>query len=65
MVNCVGTLPAVQDILRIPGAHLHVYGKSPRPRRKVGHVTLCAEEETELSRRVVESADQSGKWGAP
>ena len=25
---------------RVPGAHLHLYGKEPRPGRKLGHVTL-------------------------
>jgi 5-(carboxyamino)imidazole ribonucleotide synthase len=41
MVNCIGTLPDDYDnLLAVPGAHLHVYGKSPRPGRKVGHFTL-------------------------
>ena len=40
MVNLVGTLPDPSDVLAIPGAHLHVYGKTPRPGRKLGHVTL-------------------------
>jgi 5-(carboxyamino)imidazole ribonucleotide synthase len=40
MVNLVGSLPRSQDVLRIPGAHLHLYGKEPRPGRKLGHVTL-------------------------
>ncbi len=40
MVNLIGTLPGVRDVLAIPGAHLHLYGKTPRPGRKLGHVTL-------------------------
>lgn len=40
MVNLIGEAPAAQDVLRIPGAHLHLYGKEPRPGRKLGHVTL-------------------------
>ncbi len=44
MVNFIGELPAKKDILQIPGAHWHDYGKPPRPGRKVGHVTLVAED---------------------
>jgi 5-(carboxyamino)imidazole ribonucleotide synthase len=40
MVNIIGRLPDLQAILAIPGAHLHLYGKQPRPGRKLGHVTL-------------------------
>jgi 5-(carboxyamino)imidazole ribonucleotide synthase len=40
MVNLIGSTPAAEDVLRIPGAHLHLYGKEPRPGRKLGHVTL-------------------------
>ncbi len=27
----------------MPGAHLHLYGKAPRPGRKVGHVTVSGD----------------------
>ena len=40
MVNLIGTVPPTGDVLAIPGAHLHLYGKEPRPGRKLGHVTL-------------------------
>ena len=42
MVNLIGSTPAAADVLRIPGAHLHLYGKEPRSGRKLGHVTLVA-----------------------
>jgi 5-(carboxyamino)imidazole ribonucleotide synthase len=42
MVNLIGTAPEVGAVLAVPGAHLHLYGKSPRPGRKVGHVTIWA-----------------------
>ena len=42
MVNLIGTLPDAPDILRIPGAHLHTYGKQAREGRKLGHVTVVA-----------------------
>jgi 5-(carboxyamino)imidazole ribonucleotide synthase len=41
MVNFIGTVPDTSDLLRIPAIHLHLYGKSPRPGRKLGHATLC------------------------
>lgn len=40
MVNLVGRLPDVKSILKIEGAHVHIYDKVPRPGRKIGHVTL-------------------------
>jgi 5-(carboxyamino)imidazole ribonucleotide synthase len=40
LVNLVGTLPSVGELGSLPGAHVHVYGKAPRPGRKLGHVTL-------------------------
>jgi 5-(carboxyamino)imidazole ribonucleotide synthase len=43
MLNLIGELPESADILAVSDAHLHVYGKSLRPGRKVGHVTLRAD----------------------
>ena len=40
MVNLVGATPPLELLLSIPGAHVHLYGKEPRPGRKLGHVTL-------------------------
>src|SRR5205085_10215381 len=45
MVNCIGTMPDRDAVLRIPGTHLHDYGKAPRPGRKLGHVTLTASDD--------------------
>lgn len=43
MVNLIGTIPDRRAVLAIADAHLHLYGKSLRPNRKVGHITLtCA-----------------------
>lgn len=40
MLNLIGSIPAPESILAIPGAHLHLYGKAPRPGRKLGHLTI-------------------------
>jgi len=42
MVNLVGDAPDPARIVGVPGAHLHLYGKKPRPGRKIGHVNLVA-----------------------
>jgi 5-(carboxyamino)imidazole ribonucleotide synthase len=40
MINLIGQLPARDPLLAEPGLHWHDYGKSPRPGRKLGHVTF-------------------------
>jgi len=40
MINLIGGTPSPERLLRLPGAHLHLYGKEPRTGRKLGHVTL-------------------------
>jgi 5-(carboxyamino)imidazole ribonucleotide synthase len=52
MVNCIGVMPARDAVLAVPGAHLHDYGKSPRPGRKLGHVTVVAADDAELDARL-------------
>ncbi len=42
MVNLLGGMPPLEKILAIPGAHLHRYGKDPRPRRKLAHCTVVS-----------------------
>jgi 5-(carboxyamino)imidazole ribonucleotide synthase len=49
MLNLIGETPPTAEVLAIPGAHLHLYGKSPRPGRKLGHITLCANTFSQLS----------------
>jgi 5-(carboxyamino)imidazole ribonucleotide synthase len=52
MLNLIGELPDANELLALPDAHLHLYGKSPRPGRKVGHVTLRADSTNELEQRL-------------
>ncbi len=40
LVNLIGGVPPLEELLAVPGAHVHLYGKPPRPGRKLGHVTL-------------------------
>ncbi len=48
MLNLIGELPAADTLLAMPGAHLHLYGKTPRPGRKLGHLTVRADDTREL-----------------
>ena len=41
-------VPSPDRVAGVPGAVLHDYGKKPRTRRKVGHVTITAPERTDL-----------------
>jgi 5-(carboxyamino)imidazole ribonucleotide synthase len=41
MLNIIGAQPDTTRLLSLPGTHLHMYGKSPRPGRKLGHITVC------------------------
>lgn len=50
LFNLIGSQPDFAEVLNIPNAHLHWYGKEPKPRRKVGHVTLTASDADERTR---------------
>lgn len=51
MINLIGALPPASAVLEIPGAHLHHYGKAPRPDRKLGHITITADDASQLAVR--------------
>jgi 5-(carboxyamino)imidazole ribonucleotide synthase len=42
MMNFIGSIPELGNILRVSGVHFHSYGKEPRPNRKLGHCTITA-----------------------
>jgi 5-(carboxyamino)imidazole ribonucleotide synthase len=44
MVNIIGQEPNVDRLREIPSVHVHMYGKSPAPRRKLGHITVIADD---------------------
>ena len=54
MVNLIGDLPDLAGFDVVPDVHLHLYGKRPRPGRKLGHVTLCAGDPETLERRLAD-----------
>jgi 5-(carboxyamino)imidazole ribonucleotide synthase len=69
MVNVVGPRdgsdPAahLREALQVPGASIHLYGKSARPGRKLGHVTVCAptpEQALDLAREAADRLERNG-----
>lgn len=40
MINIIGCDDYSEDLLSIRNCHLHVYGKTVRPKRKMGHINL-------------------------
>jgi 5-(carboxyamino)imidazole ribonucleotide synthase len=58
MVNILGIDKLPDDLLTIPGLHLHWYGKTARPGRKMGHINLSAETPAELKQRFAQLISQ-------
>ncbi len=52
MLNILGHIPPAEAVLAVEGAHLHLYGKAPTEKRKVGHVTLVAQSPEAIGQRV-------------
>jgi 5-(carboxyamino)imidazole ribonucleotide synthase len=63
MFNLIGSTPAPAELLALPRAHLHLYGKAARPGRKLGHVTVRADDSDALQSAVdrVEALFQSNE----
>jgi 5-(carboxyamino)imidazole ribonucleotide synthase len=60
MVNILGHIPPAGPVLAVDGAHLHLYGKAPTEKRKVGHVTLVAQSAEAMEQRVEELLEALG-----
>ena len=56
MLNIIGDLPDTTELLKIPGLHLHLYGKEPRPGRKLGHITLRYDDAAALKAAISQAA---------
>ena len=54
MINLIGEIPVAAEILKIDGAHLHLYDKAPRTGRKVGHINLVADSQSILDEKIGE-----------
>ncbi len=70
LVNLLGDLwaegtPAFAEALAVPGVSLHLYGKAPRPGRKVGHLTLRAASREQVFARAEAALDRLELAGPP
>jgi len=52
MINLIGEVPNSAEVLGVSNAHLHLYGKEPRAGRKLGHVTVRADQGEKLQQRL-------------
>lgn len=48
MINIIGSVPPLDDIRSMTDVHVHLYGKSERPGRKIGHITVCKSDVNDL-----------------
>jgi 5-(carboxyamino)imidazole ribonucleotide synthase len=60
MFNILGHIPPIERVVAVEGVHLHLYGKSPTEKRKVGHATLVAQTPDGLERGAIELANALG-----
>ncbi len=44
MVNVIGSEPDVKKLRELADVHVHMYGKAPAPKRKLGHITVTADD---------------------
>lgn len=56
MINLIGQHPSVEAVLAIPDVHLHLYSKEEREGRKLGHITVTANNYAELDARLLQIA---------
>lgn len=60
MLNWISAFPdsnlAISDI----GVHWHIYGKEPRPGRKIGHTTLTAPDPQQLHDKILQLVNRLG-----
>jgi 5-(carboxyamino)imidazole ribonucleotide synthase len=52
MLNLIGDLPELAPVLKVVNAHLHLYGKAARAGRKLGHITVRADQFDKLQHRL-------------
>lgn len=67
MVNLFDATPsavAIDALTSDPLVHLHLYGKAPRPGRKVGHLTLCGTDPNALGERAAAMARDLRPWAS-
>lgn len=57
MLNLIGDLPELAPVLQVVNAHPHLYGKTAREGRKLGHITVRADNFEKLQQRLKDLPD--------
>ncbi len=57
MINIIGQLGDIDAVLEMPNAHLHLYDKSERKNRKLGHINITANSQAELKDSIAKLKD--------
>lgn len=57
MINIVGCDDFSKELLCVSGSHLHWYDKSVRPKRKMGHLNVCADTYFALGEKLLKLAE--------
>lgn len=52
MLNCIGRMPAAEQVLQIANTHIHDYNKAEKPGRKVGHITVRCQSVEQLKQQI-------------
>ena len=52
MINCIGSMPANEQLLSLADVHVHNYGKAAKTGRKVGHVTVRSANSGQLQQAI-------------
>ncbi len=60
MLNLIGEVPPSESILDMDGAHLHLYAKSARPGRKLGHITFVEKDFAALQGKLAAVKERHG-----
>lgn len=64
MVNLLGQMPPLDRLLAMADLHVHDYGKSPRPLRKIGHCTLVTDDAASRNRGLQQLLELTAGHGA-
>ncbi|MBP9891775.1 MAG: 5-(carboxyamino)imidazole ribonucleotide synthase [Planctomycetes bacterium] len=64
MLNLIGESPAREAVLGIPEAKLHLYGKEPRPGRKLGHITVSGADAEHARTQFAKVCAACGSWAS-
>jgi 5-(carboxyamino)imidazole ribonucleotide synthase len=65
MLNLIGEVPEGRDWLSVADVHMHLYGKTPRPGRKLGHVTVRAPNQRLLREKLKQLAHAGNGLAEP